>query len=226
MLDNIKNLDSKGFNIIELNIAMTVSAVISVAFLTIFTAFLATTTRTNASIDMTAKSQVLLRSMVEELRYGAGVRDNNTIDDPNIGGTPPGEWATSNANTVLITAVPAQNVAGDYIVNPDTGSPYFNEYVYYKIGTVLYKRTLAHPLAAGNTSKTSCPTASPSCPADRKLIDTLDNMTFVLYDQNNQVAVESVDARSIEINLFLKDKSYGQDLRFDNTVRITLRNVF
>jgi Tfp pilus assembly protein PilE len=232
--DNIKNSllsfsckrNQAGFSIVELNIAITVAAVMSIAFLTIFTSFLASTTRTNASIDMTAKSQVLLRSLVEELRYSAGVRDSNTIDDPNVSGSPPGEWVTSNANTVLITAVPAEDSTGAYIINTDTGSPYLNEYVYYKNGSVLYKRTLAHPLATGNTSKTSCPVGTPTCPADRKLIETLDNMTFVLYDQDNEVAAASANARSIQINLFLKDRSFGQDLRFDNTVRVTLRNVF
>ncbi|MBW3568719.1 hypothetical protein KY385_01160 [Candidatus Parcubacteria bacterium] len=214
-----------GFNLVELNIAMGVAAVLSVAFLTIFTTFLVTATRTNDSIDMTAKSQILLRSLVEELRYGAGVRDTNSIDDPNLAGTT-GEWTTSNADTVLITAVPAEDSSGAYIIDPDTGSPYYNEYVYYKEGSILYKRTLANASATGNTAKTSCGTETPTCPADRKLIETLDSMVFALYDQDDALTTVSTEARSIKIDLSLNKNSYGKALTFDNSIRITLRNVF
>ncbi|HLG90808.1 MAG TPA: hypothetical protein VI336_01450, partial [Candidatus Saccharimonadales bacterium] len=109
-----------------------------------------------------------------------------------------------------------------------TGSPYNNELVYFKDGTTLYRRTLAHPDAAGNTLKTSCPEAlsSPSCLSDNKLVENLDSMVFTLYDQDNATTTDPLLARSVKIDLGLEKKSFGNPLTLDNTIRVTLRNQF
>lgn len=174
---------------------------------------------------MTNDSQNLLRTMVEELRNGAGVRQTNTITDPNA---PAGGWNTGNTNFVIITAVPAQNTSNQYIIDPATGRPYFNEYVYYKQDTFLYKRTLAHPNATGNKLKTSCPEslATAACPADRKLVETLKTMLFTFYDQDDVLTIDPLLARSIKIDLILEKKTFGDPLTFDNSIRTTLRNTF
>lgn len=227
MSANIKELkkSQSGFTIVELNITMTLMAIVAVSFLAIFTNFLVASSRTNATIEMTSESQNLLRVMVEELRYGAGVRQTNTITDPN---GPGGGWNTGNASFVIITAVPAQDSTNQYIIDPVTGGPYLNEFVYYKSGNELYKRTLAHPSATGNKLKTSCPaaSASSSCPADRELAENIDTMSFTLYDQDNTLTTNAVNARSVKIDLSLRKKTFGQALTFDNSIRITLRNTF
>jgi prepilin-type N-terminal cleavage/methylation domain-containing protein len=163
-------LNQQGMTLPELMTAISLLAALSVSFLVVFTSFLVTTTKTNTTIEMTSESQNLLRILVEELRYGAGVRQTNSITDPN---GPSGGWNTSNTAFVIITAVPALDSSNNYIINPSTGTAYLNEYVYYKSGTTLYKRTLANPSATGNKSMTSCPAASASstCPADRKLAE-------------------------------------------------------
>lgn len=229
MLANIKKLNSKGFSLVELNIAMAVSAVLSISFFVIFTSYLVTTTRTNASIQMTAESQTLLRSLVEEIRYGSGVRQINSIPDPN---SPVAGWNTSNGNFVIITAVPAEKANHEYTQDPLTGSPYYNEYVYYKLNNILYKRTLANPSAIDNASQTSCSqtVSATACPAgapkDRKLIETLEDMNFVLYNQDNGTTSDPLLARSIEINLTLGKKVFGNPLVYENSIRSTMRNTF
>lgn len=174
---------------------------------------------------MTSDSQNLLRATVEEIRYGAGVRQNGIISDANA---PTGGWSTSNSNFVIIIAVPAVEAAGSYIIDPLTGDPYNNELVYFKEGTTLYKRILAHPDAAGNTSVTTCPesSATSSCPADTKLIDFLKTMTFTLYDQDDATTTNPLLARSVKIDLVLERDTFGQPLILDNSIRITLRNNF
>ena len=174
---------------------------------------------------MTNDSLNLLRVLVEELRYGAGVRQTNSIADAN---GPAGGWNTGNTNFVIITAVPAETTAHDFITDPVTGSPYLNEYVYYKSGSALMKRTLANPSAAGNSSKTSCPTAfaSTTCPADRVLVTDLNTIAFSLYDQDNVTITNPLNARSIKIDLGLRKTTFGTALTFDNSVRVTLRNTF
>ncbi len=225
MSANKLKLSQAGFTIVELEITILLMAIISVSFIAIFTNFLQAETRTSTTIEMTSDSQNLLRVMVEELRYGAGVRQTNSITDPHA---PSGGWNTDNVNFVIITAVPALNNSNQYILDPDTGYPYENEFVYYKSGTKLYKRTLANPNASGNKLKTSCPfnVATSTCPADRELVDNIDTMTFTLYDQDNALTNTATAARSIKINLSLEKRTFGLPLIFENTIRITLRNDF
>ena len=223
MSASIKN-DSRGFTLVELNLGIIILSVLLVSLLAVFTNFFVIMTRTNAIVDMTVDSQNLLRTAVEELRYGAGVRQSSTIPDANA----PGGWDTGNANFVIVIAVPAVDSDRNYIIDTDIGSPYMNELVYYKDGTDLYKRILAHPNATGNMLTTSCPasSASASCPADRKLVENVDTMEFILYDQDNSVTNDPLAARSVQIDLTLQRETFGQPLTYDNSVRITLRNTY
>lgn len=216
---------SAGFTIVELNLSITIMAILLVSLLTVFTNFFVVMTRTNSIVDMTVDSQGLLRTMVEELRYGAGVRQSATITDANA---PAGGWDTSNADFVIVIAVPAADSDRNYIIDSATGSPYFNELVYFKSGTTLYKRLLANPAATGNALKTSCPAsvATASCPADRKLGENLNTMVFTLYDQDNATTNDPLLARSVKIDLNLQKDTFGAPLSYDNSVRITLRNVY
>jgi Tfp pilus assembly major pilin PilA len=213
-----------GFTLAELNVVLLVSSLVIIMILTIFTNYFVLITRSNLFVEMTADSQNLLRSMIEELRYGAGVRQNNTITDPNA---PVGGWNTSNANFVIIIAVPAKNAQGNFVIDTDTAAPYKNEFVYYKNGSTLYKRTLANPEAAGNSLKTSCPAnaITPSCPADTQLIEHIENVIFNLYDQDNIATNDALLARSVNIYVSLVQTMFGEDIRADNDMRITLRNT-
>lgn len=224
MSANIKH-KSGGFSIVELNISVAVMAILIVSLLAVFVNFFANMTRTNMLIDMTTDSQGLLRTIVEELRYGAGVRVSSTISDPNA---PPAGWDTSNADFVIVVAVPAVDSSRDYIIDPSTGSPYLNELVYFKSDKVLYKRILANPTATGNSLATSCPAsvATASCKADRKLVNNVEDMVFTLYDQDNAVTTDPLLARSIKIDLVLQRDTFGAPLRYDNSVRVTLRNIY
>lgn len=221
----LTRLNNRGFTLVELNLSIAIMAIIAVSLLAIITNYLVLITRTNTIIDMTVDSQSLLRTAVEELRYGAGVRQTNTITDANA---PAGGWNTSNANFVIIIATPAADSDRNYIIDTSTGSPYMNELVYYKSGRTLYKRILANPSATGNSLTTSCPPASAtaSCPADRKMAENVDNMVFTLYDQDNAVTTDPLQARSVNIAVFMEKDTFGEPLTFDNSIRITLRNTY
>lgn len=217
--------NDKGYTLPELMVSISLLAIISIGLLSIITYYFANITRNNFLIDMTNDSQNLLRVTVEQIRYGAGVRQTNTIADVNAPGS---GWNTSNTAFVIIIAVPAVDSSNNYIIDPDTGSPYNNELVYFKQNTSLYRRTLAHPDAAQNSLKTSCPTGlvSASCPADIKLIDYIDTMVFTLYDQDNNTFSDPLSARSVKINLSMKRDTFGDPLTLDNSIRVTLRNDF
>lgn len=227
MSDKIKRAkpDSRGYTLVELVISISVLGLIAVGIMWAFTNYLSVITRNSVQVDMTTDAQNLLRGTVEELRFGAGVRQTNTITDPN---GPAEGWNTGNEKFVIIIAVPATNDDREYIINQSTGAPYNNELVYYKDGTNLYKRTLAHPEAVGNTLKTTCPenASTSECPPDAKLLTTIDDMTFTLYDQDNAITEDALAARSVRIDLSLSKKTFGSPLNLEFSVQTTLRNRF
>ena len=219
------NNSTSGFTVVELLISMSVTAILAVAMLGIIMNYFVVITRDNLLVDMTVDSQNLLRATVEELRYGAGVRQTNTISDPN---SPAGGWNTSNTNFVIIVAIPTLDANNNYIVDSLTGQPYNNEYVYFKSGLKLYKRVLANPSAVGNVARTTCPQAvsSPSCPQDRNLNDFVKDMNFTLYDQDNAITADPLLARSVLIDLVMERDTFGAPLSLSNNIQVTLRNDF
>ncbi|MBI4033633.1 hypothetical protein HY379_01405 [Candidatus Saccharibacteria bacterium] len=224
MLDSIKN-KNLGYTVPELTVSIVILGILILSLFSFSTYYFTNVTRNNAFVQMSADSQNLLRATVEQLRYGAGVRQSNTIADSNA---PVGGWNTSNTNFVIIIAVPAIDSSRNYIIDSATGNPYNNELVYFKNGTALNRRTLAHPDAVSNTLKTSCPEAlaTASCPADSKLVENLDSMLFTLYDQDDAITTDPLLARSVKIDLGLNKKSFGNPLTLDNSIRVTLRNQF
>lgn len=214
-----------GFTLVELIVSISVFAIIGVTFLGLTSNYFVVITRNNELAEMTVNSQNLLRTTVENIRFGDGIRQTNQISDPNA---PAGGWNTSNSSFVIVIAVPALNSSHDYITDPDTGSPYMNELVYYKDGTNLMERKLANPGATGNTLTTTCPAdkASQSCPADTQLADYVSSMTFVMYDQDAAITSDPTLARSIQINLTMERNAPGEPLDLNTSTRVTLRNRF
>jgi prepilin-type N-terminal cleavage/methylation domain-containing protein len=221
-----KPYDQNGFTIVELIVVVTVLAAISVVFLGLTSSYLITLTRNNQLTEMTISSQNLLRTTVESLRFGDGVRQTNQISDPNA---PSGGWNTNNTSFVIIIAEPALDSSKEYIIDPVTGSPYMNELVYYKDGDTLMKRKLANPAATGNRLVTSCPAnlASASCPADIKLAEYVKSMVFTLYDQDGSNTNVAADAQSVNIALDMERNSLSnKPLKLTTSIRVTLRNRF
>lgn len=214
-----------GFTLVELLVVISVTAIVAVTFVGVISSYFTLISRQNSLADMTIASQNLLRTTVENIRYGNGVRQTNQISDPNA---PAGGWNTNNTAFVIIIPVPALDSSRSYIIDPDTGSPYMNELVYYKNGTTLMERKLANPGASGNSLKTSCPAnlASSSCPADIQLATNVSSMNFTLYDQDAVATADTTAARSVKIDLTLQRPALGSPITFSNSIRVTLRNRF
>lgn len=223
--NSLKSINARGFTLVELTVAISLFAVIGVTFLGLTASYFVSINRTSQMTELTVTSQNLLRTTVENIRYGDGVRQTNQIADPN---SPSGGWNTGNSSFVIIIAVPALDSSKNYIINPETGSPYMNELVYYKSGLTLMQRKLADPAAAGNTLKTTCPPnqASSTCPADIELANYVSSMLFTLYDQDAAVTSDAASARSVKITLTMQRNSPGDPLELTNNIRVTLRNRF
>lgn len=215
---------SKGFTIVELLVAIVVGSILIGTMLTVTFLFYGGTIKENFQSRLAVESGNLLRSITDELRTSSGVRSSNTISDPNA---PGGQWTTSNASLVLIISTPVIDGSGNFVMNPLTGAPYQNEIVYFAQGGTLYKRYLANPDAPGNRYKTSCPQglASASCPADVVLSHHFKDMQFVFYDQDDQVTTDLSAARATKLTIQMHQTTFGgQDIDFNNTIRITMRN--
>lgn len=217
--------NSDGFTLVELLMVIAVTAIVVIGFLGIVSNYFVIISRNNNLSEMTVTSQNLLRATVENLRFGDGVRQTNQLTDANA---PSGGWNTTNTVFVIIIAVPALDSTHNYIIDPDTGSPYMNELVYYKSGSTLMERKLASPEATGNIMRTSCPAnlASSSCPADIHLADWVDSMLFTLYDQDAAQTTNAIDARSVKITLNMKRGNFSQAQKLTTEIRVTLRNRF
>jgi prepilin-type N-terminal cleavage/methylation domain-containing protein len=214
-----------GFTLVELLVVISVTTILVTTFSAAALNYFDTISKTDASIEMTNDSQDLLRNTVNNIRIGDGVRQTNTITDPNA---PTGGWNTGNTNFVIVIAIPAIDSSRNYIIDPSTGSPYMNELVYYKNGTALTERVLANPNASGNNIKTTCPAnlVTTSCPADKVLANYVSSMIFTFYDQNNTLTTDPTQARSIKIDLSMTHPIFGTPLTLNNSIRVTLRNRF
>jgi prepilin-type N-terminal cleavage/methylation domain-containing protein len=214
-----------GFTLVELLVALTVMSVIGLVFLGLIANNFVLITRNSELSEMTVNSQNLLRTTVENIRLGDGVRQTNQISDAHA---PSGGWNTSNSNFVIILAVPAIDSSHNYIIDSGTGAPYMNELVYYKNGTDLMERKLANPGATGNRLITSCPAnfASASCPADTQLAQYVNTMVFALYDQDGASTSTAAAARSVNISLNMQRNAPGDPINLTTNIRVTLRNRF
>lgn len=219
------HLPEGGFTLVELMISVSVMAIVGVTFLGLTANYFVVITRNNELAEMTINSQNLLRTTVENIRFGNGVSQSNQIGDPNA---PVGGWNTNNSSFVIVLEVPAEDSGHNYIIDPDTGSPYMNELVYYKDGTTLMERKLANPSATGDSLITTCPAslASSTCPADPTLATYVNTMTFTLYDQDGAETTTPSEARSIYITLNMQRNAPGEPLNLTTTTRVTLRNRF
>jgi len=220
---SFKKLCERGMTIAELLVVTAVSSLLIIPVSSVMIYFYSDSITNNLQSRLAVESQNILRSIVEELRIASGIRESNTITDPNA---PPGGWTTANATLILIISTPALDTANNFIIDPLTSEPYQNELVYFAVDNKLYKRYLANPSASGNRFKTSCPevAASASCPTDVVMTDHFENMNFVFYDQDNNTTTTLANARSIKLVIEMKRRSGGRDIEFDNNIRITLRN--
>lgn len=226
MSDNIrqlKKLCQSGFTIVELLVVIGVSSMIIIVFMTVSVYVYGDALRASTHAQLATESQTILRSVVEELRQSSSIRTSNANPDDHA---PAEGWNTSNDDLILIISTPALDSDNNFIINTDTGNPYQNEIIYFAAENNLYRRILANQSAAGNTAKTTCPTAITDCPADVLMSTHFKDMNFVFYDQDDAVTNSIPAARSIKLLIQMERKTYGKTMTFNNDIRITIRNTY
>ena len=213
----------KGFTIVEMILAVSISAVIAATLLTISLRYTGEMLRARITADLAIESQILLRSIVEDTRLADALSSTNAISDTNA---PSGGWVTSDPSNVLIIESPAINSTRDILYDSATSLPYKNEVVYYALGTSMYRRSLKNSAAAGNIMTTTCPAASATatCPADKLYTKYLKDLTFTFYDDSDTTTANATLARSVKITVTTERKIAGKTVTFANSIRTTMRN--
>lgn len=213
-----------GYTIIELMVTIVAGSILALTVLSISIFFFADVMRARAESELTSEARNINGLVAEDLRLAQSIIDVSTNVDPNNAAG----WTTSNANTVLVVAIPATDVNGEFADDPDLGGVYKDELVYFvsDIDNGLYKRRLVNPLFTDNSKLTSCPAAavSSSCPADILLSEDFSDMTFTFYDQDNSVTLDESLARSITLNIEMVRNSFGVNIEAVNVTRMTMRN--
>jgi prepilin-type N-terminal cleavage/methylation domain-containing protein len=221
--DHNAHTDDHGFTIVELLVSTAIAAIISVTMLTLGLYFFGNVMQSQATAQMALDSQLILTQLVEDIRLSDGISATNQLTDVNA---PPGGWVTNDPSNIIIIETPAVDSSRSIIFDTSTGYPYRNEQIYFASGTALHKRTLKNSNAIGNTATTTCPeaSASPSCPADKKYTDYMNNLTFTFYDVNNVQTTDPALARSVNLTVNMSRRVYGKTITLSNSTRTTLRN--
>lgn len=214
--------DERGMTIVELIIALTMAVIMSGVLFMVTFRFYANAVQSQQAAELALESQTLLGQLTEDLRLAVGVSANSVITDANR----PAGWETSDANNILVISSPAVDSDQNIIYDPDTGSPYTNDFIYYLSGGVMYKRILKNEAATGNVANTTCPeaVATTTCLEDRIFSEHISDFSFIMYDSNNVVVTDPIQAASLEMRVDSARDVFGKPVTLSNTTRITQRN--
>lgn len=219
----IKKQTEGGFTVTEMIVTIALVGLLIVPVVQTSLRFYADATTNNRKAALSLESQATLRKFTDDLRMASGIDATNVISDPNNAGG----WTTNSYSHVLVMEAPAQDSAGNFIIDINTNKPYKNEIVYYSDGTNLYRRTLPNTNATGNDMIFSCPPASttPDCPADITLTKNFGSSSYTFYDSSGNQTADATVARSVKISLTTTDFVLNKPTTITNTIQVALRNT-
>lgn len=214
-----------GMTIVELLVAVVVTALVSTVILN----FSIDSIRTSSI--QTAKSELLddarngLDRVANDIRISTVADQNNRWDDSNSPGAPGNllSWSSDASTLILATSAmdSGRNIIFDDPLNYITEK---NNLVYFVSNGTLYRRILAAPVT-GNTAKTSCPegNATATCPTDAVVIRNVSNFQ-VRYINANDIDVVPSEARAIELQITVTDDVFGESVSASYVTRMVFRN--
>lgn len=223
-MKRLKLNSQSGFTLVELIISMTVLTVVSAAVVSFTVSKTIQTARDATRADLLNNAQIGLDRMANDIRLSSKADDSNRWADTN-GPISGNSYSWQSNSSTLILASSAQDSSGNILF--DDKADYIttkNNLIYYLKDGTLYKRVLAAP-ATGNSAITTCPPASAtaSCPADKTILTNVSSLTVLYYDTLNQ-QVDPGSARSIQLNVQLKETTFGQPITANYSTRMVFRN--
>ncbi len=213
-------IGNKGFTLVETMIALAVVGILLGIIAQFSVQSLGQSSVESARATLLGESQIAMDKIIRDIRLSAGAEANNRWPDANKAG---GAYTWASDVSTLVLATAAQD-AGDNVIFADQAR-YISEknnVIYFVNNGNLYKRILASTVT-GNTSKTTCPTATSACPADLLMLHNVTGFTVKYYNGDNH-EVAPTEARSIELNIKTATRKFSQSITSDYTTRAVFRN--
>lgn len=214
-----------GMTVIELIIAIVVTAILSTVILTFMIDNLRTSSMQFARQDLLTDARIGLDRVTSDIRLSSAADDNNRWQDAYAPGAPGDQLSWVSDSDTLVLARSAVSTSGSIIFDdPLSYITAKNNLIYFVSNNTLYKRILAAPVA-NNAAKTTCPKAnsSPSCPADSVVMHNV-SLFQVKYIDASNAEVPPSDARAVELRLTLTDDVFGSSVSSSYTTRMVFRN--
>ncbi len=211
-----------GYTLVEVTIALAVTAILIFSILDFTTNILVQYTATTARSELLAEVQTALDIANNDIRLSASADQNNRWADSNA---PSGDYSWQSDTNTLVLATAVEDNSGNIIfADPSEYISEKNNIVYYLSGDSLYKRVIAAPVA-GNSATSTCPEdeATASCPADKKLLHDISSFQVKYLDGNGN-EVTPTDARAIEITVGRSTEKFSQPISVSYTTGMVFRN--
>ncbi len=217
----MKNQQS-GFTVTELVITLGIAAVlILLVFNFMVNGLIQYTVNTNRA-NLLNSARNGLEIITNDIRLSANADEQNRWPDAH---TPNGDFGwESDDDTLVLAAVAEDENRSILFADHAEYISYKNNIVYFVEGDKLYKRTIAAPID-DNTAVTTCPSSnsSPSCPADRLLLEYIQDFHIQYLDHQDQETVPT-DARSVKITAHLRKTDFDRPVDVTYTTRMVFRN--
>lgn len=217
--------DETGLTIVELSIALTITAVLSTIIIGFSVDKLQQSSLQTMQYELLTNAENGLNTITNDIRLATSADDNNRWQDANSPGAPSNELSWQSDGDTLVLATAAQDSSGAIIF--DDVHDYVsakNNVVYYLSGGSLYRRILADPVS-GNSAMTTCPASlvTANCPGDKDVLDNVNSFSVQYFNGQNQ-QVDPAAAHSVQLTVLLKQHKYNQDITANYTTRMVFRN--
>lgn len=214
--------NSKGFTVVELAIAISVTGILLALIFGFMTNSLQQYSNDTNRANLLNSAQTGFEVITNDIRLSANADEKNRWPDAHA---PSGDfsWESDSDTLVLATAVEDNN--GNIIfADPANYISQKNNVIYFLQNDTLYKRVIAAP-DANNSQKTTCPSAqaSTSCPADKVILQNVKEFQIKYIDEKNS-EVAPTEARSVELYAKLEKKAFAEPVTVDYRTRMVFRN--
>lgn len=220
---NYRNLNQKGFTIIEVMVTATVTGILIVLMMTFMADSLAANARDTVRADMLREVQLTLDNIGREIRLSANADENNRWEDVNAPNSSDAySWESDDKTLILATAAldSSKNIIFSDPLHYITSK---NNNIYFVRNNTLYKRLLADPVSENSAVNTCPPNPADSCPDDKILIRNVSNFSVKYFDNQDNEVVPTL-AQSIELSLGIEKVKYKQTISANFTTRTVFRN--
>lgn len=214
-----------GFTLTEIVISLAITSLVIIGILNFAAISIVQYSVASARAQVLSEAQSALDVVNNDIRLSASADDQNRWEDQYAPGAPANEYSWESDNDTLVLARVVEDDDGDIIFSdPAQYISHKNNVIYFLQNGTLYRRILADPVN-GNSVSSTCPAgqASSSCPADRVILRNVRSLTFS-YRNGEDVVVQPVDARSVEISVRVGQRRYGRDIDVTYSTRTVFRN--